>query len=376
MHISAQQYTQSNPFTATISASKRLTSLESVKDVRHIELDLSGSDIGYTPGDTLGVYFSNDNKLVHELISITGNSASDKVLIKDKECSLEHALGEKLELTLSYPGFVKAYQQATNDPALLEVLNDKVGLREFLASRQIIDIVKQFPNTIAPQPLVDALRPITPRLFSIASSQRQLANKVCLTVAHVNYHAFGFEHQGGASGYLSTRVSIGDKVKIYPVENKFFRLPADVNAPTIMVGPGTGIAPFIGFLQERKHCNASGKNWLFFGNPSSQRDHLYRDECNEYMETGLLSKLTLAFSRDQQEKLYVQHRLLEHANEVYAWLEQGAYFYVCGDAMHMAKAVEQALLEIISTCGEKSTKEAQQYLLAMRKEKRYQKDVY
>lgn len=220
------------------------------------------------------------------------------------------------------------------------------------------------------------MRPLTPRLYSIASSQAEVDEEVHLTVAHVDYEAFGKRHQGGASSYLCERLEEGGDIAVYIEKNDHFRLPENPDTPVIMVGPGTGIAPFRAFMQERDAQGAEGKNWLFFGNPNFTQDFLYQVEWQGYVKSGLLDKITLAFSRDQKEKIYVQHRLLENGKAVFEWLESGAHFYVCGDATHMAKDVEEALLAIIREHGGKSEEDAKAYLVAMRKAKRYQKDVY
>lgn len=369
-------FNKQNPYPAALLTCLKITGRDSVKDIQHVEISLEGSDLQYKPGDSLGVYFTNDNAVVEKILNATSTNADDKISIKGAEFTLKEALSEKLELTLSYPGFVKAYQAATNDVGLKEILEDKPTLRTFLEARQIVDIIEQFPNKIEPQLLVDAMRPITPRLYSIASSQSEVEDEVHLTVAHIDYEAFGTRHQGGASGFLTSRVEEGSEVKVFVENNDNFKLPISTETPIIMVGPGTGIAPFRAFMQEREATDAKGKNWLFFGNPSFTQDFLYQVEWQAYVKSGLLTKISLAFSRDQAEKIYVQDRLVENGQAVYEWLEQGAHFYVCGDAMHMAKDVESALLSIIQSHGEKTEKEAKQYLLDMRKTKRYQKDVY
>ena len=372
----AATYDKKNPFTASLSESLKITGRDSVKDIRHIEISLEGSGISYEVGDALGVYFLNAPDVVERILNTLKLSAETEVTVQDETMSLQQALTEKLELTLSYPTFVSKLADATGDAKLQRLLDDKKGLREYIADRQIVDIIVDNPVTATAQQLVDALRPLTARLYSIASSQTEVEDEVHLTVAHVAYDAHGFAHQGGASGFLSTRLEEGADVKVYVEPNPNFRLPADPNTPVIMVGPGTGIAPFRAFMQERDAQGAEGDNWLFFGNPNFTQDFLYQTEWQGYKKSGLLTNITLAFSRDQAEKIYVQHRLLEQGAEVYAWLERGAHFYVCGDAMHMAKDVENALLEIYQTHGKQSADEAKQSLLALRKAKRYQKDVY
>nr|WP_136252656.1 assimilatory sulfite reductase (NADPH) flavoprotein subunit [Ningiella ruwaisensis] len=374
--VSTSVYTKQHPFLATLTESIKITGRDSVKDIRHIEISLEDSGIRYQPGDALGVYFVNSENAVARVLHATSNDGEAQVTINDESLSLQQALSEKLELTLSYPGFVKAYQEASKNEALKALLEDKAALRAFLEERQIIDIVEQFPENIAPQDLVNALRPLTPRLYSIASSQLEVEDEVHLTVAHVDYDAFGFRHQGGASGFLCEHLAQGGQIKVYAESNDNFRLPSDDDTAIIMVGPGTGIAPFRAFMQERDVKEAKGKNWLFFGNPSFTQDFLYQTEWQSYLKSGLLSKISLAFSRDQANKIYVQDRMLENGKELFDWLESGAHFYVCGDAMRMAKDVEAALLQIIEKYGNKTEAEAKQYLLGLRKAKRYQKDVY
>ena len=369
-------YTKKAPFAATLLEAQKITGRDSVKDIQHIEISLEDSGIAYQPGDALGVWFANSESLVDELLSLTQLEGSAEVTVADSQMTLREALINKLELTLSYPNFIKAYQQATASASLAELMEDKATLRTYMADRQIVDIVRDHPGQIDAQALVDALRPLTPRLYSIASSQSEVEDEVHLTVAHVDYEAFGVRHQGGASGFLCDRLAEGGEVNVFVEKNDNFRLPESPDTPVIMVGPGTGIAPFRAFMQERDAQEAQGKNWLFFGNPHFTQDFLYQVEWQGYVKSGLLDKITLAFSRDQKEKVYVQHRLLEHGAQVFEWLEQGAHFYVCGDAMHMAKDVEAALISIIQEHGGKSEQDAKAYLVALRKAKRYQKDVY
>lgn len=374
--VAESLYNKKNPFAASLSESLKITARDSVKDIRHIEVSLDGSGIVYKPGDALGVWFSNDEAMVKRILAATSTNAEDKVLIAETEVTLVDALVNKLELTLSYPGFVKKYQAQTANQELAKLMEDKAALREYLSVSQIVDITERFPARISAQDLVDTLRPITPRLYSIASSQAEVEDEVHLTVAHIEYEANGFTHQGGASGFLSTRLQEGDKLNVYVENNDNFRLPPDPNTPIIMIGPGTGIAPFRAFMQERDATKAQGKNWLFFGNPNFTQDFLYQTEWQGYLKSGLLSKISLAFSRDQASKIYVQDRLKENGKEVFEWLEQGAHFYICGDALRMAKDVETTLLELVAEHGNKTTAEAKEYVTNLRKSKRYQKDVY
>ncbi|MGJ8485339.1 assimilatory sulfite reductase (NADPH) flavoprotein subunit [Pseudoalteromonas sp. SYSU M81236] len=372
----ASQYTKQNPFAAELSVVQKITGRDSTKDVRHVEISLEGSDITYTPGDSLGVYFLNDEALVDEVLTLTQIDASSTVKLGDEELSVRDALIEKLELTQSYPGFVEKYATATGNPELLKLVEDKAAMREYIEPRQIFDIIRQNPAQLEAQTLVDCLRKLQARLYSIASSQAEVEDEVHLTVGLVEFDAFGSEHLGGCSGYLARRAEEGCKVKVFSEHNDNFRLPANDETPIIMVGPGTGIAPFRAFLQERDAREASGKNWLFFGNPHFTQDFLYQVEIQGYLKSGLLTKVDVAFSRDQAEKVYVQDKLRKNSQEVFAWLEAGAHFYICGDANRMAKDVHQALVDIIKENSGKDDEQAEQYLKDLRSANRYQKDVY
>lgn len=372
----ASEYTKKNPFTATLSESQKITGRDSIKDIRHIEISLEDSGIEYQPGDALGIWFTNDQALVDELLTLTSINADDEVTVGDESLTITQALLEKFELTLSYPTFVKSYLEISENPALQTLFDDKAALREYLSQRQITDIVREFPAKLSAEQLARSLRPITPRLYSIASSQADVEDEVHLTVALVEYDVDGNARTGGASGFLSNRLDDGQEVRVFIEHNNNFRLPENPDTPVIMVGPGTGVAPFRAFMQQRAEDDAQGKNWLFFGNPTFTQDFLYQTEWQRFVKEGVVDKVSLAFSRDQEQKIYVQHRLLENAQEVYQWLEDGAHFYVCGDATHMAKDVHDALFTIIKEQGNKSDEEAQSYLNDLRRAKRYQKDVY
>jgi sulfite reductase (NADPH) flavoprotein alpha-component len=370
------QYTKQNPFAAELSVVQKITGRDSTKDVRHIEISLEGSDITYLPGDSLGVYFLNDEALVDETLASLNIDGATEITLGEETLSIRTALIEKLELTQSYPGFVEKYAQATNNAELLKLVEDKAAMREYIEARQIFDIIKQNPSDISAQDLANSLRKLQARLYSIASSQAEVEEEVHLTVGLVEFDAFGEKHFGGCSGYLAHRAEEGVQVKVFSEHNDNFRLPSDDNTPVIMVGPGTGIAPFRAFLQERDARQAEGQNWLFFGNPHFTQDFLYQVEIQGYVKSGLLNKVDLAFSRDQAEKVYVQDRLREKGEEVFAWLEKGAHFYICGDANRMAKDVHQALIDIIKAHGGKDDEQAESYLKELRSNNRYQKDVY
>ena len=372
----ASQYTKKLPYTATLLESQKITGRDSVKDIRHIEISLENSGIQYRPGDALGVWFKNDINLVDELTTLLGLQGDTSVSWSGDDYNFNDALINKLELTQSYPTFVTKYAKYANNIELNALLDDKSVLREYLSQRQIIDVVRQYPAKLNAQEFVDTLRMITPRLYSIASSQAEVEDEVHLTVALVEYDAHGYAHQGDASSFLSTRLDEGGEVNVFVEKNDNFRLPDDGNTPVIMIGPGTGIAPFRAFMQQREAEEASGENWLFFGNPNYTQDFLYQTEWQRFVKDGVLNKVSLAFSRDQEQKVYVQHRMLEQGAEIYQWLEQGAHIYVCGDANHMAKDVQDALVQIVIAHGAKSDEQAEQYISDLRRAKRYQKDVY
>lgn len=369
-------YSKQNPLTAELSVVQKITGRDSTKDVRHVEISLEDSGLTYQVGDSLGLYFTNDEALVDALLKQVELSGDEEVKIGDETVSVKQALVEKLELTQSYPGFVEKFAKATNNETLLALVEDKAAMREYIEARQIFDVVAQNPAKLTAQELVDCARKIQPRLYSIASSQAEVEEEVHLTVGLVEFEAFGEKHYGGCSGFLANRVEEGAQVKVFVEHNDNFRLPADGNTPVIMVGPGTGIAPFRAFLQEREANEAEGENWLFFGNPNFTQDFLYQVEIQAYVKSGLLNNIDLAFSRDQEHKIYVQDRLKEKGQEVFAWLEKGAHFYVCGDANRMAKDVQQALIDIVKEHGGKDDEQAEQYLKELRSNNRYQKDVY
>lgn len=373
---SVSQYTKQNPFAAELYTNQKITGRDSTKDVRHIEISLAGSGLSYQPGDALGVYFSNDTALVRELLLLTAIARDTPVQLAGETLTIEQALTDTLELTQSYPAFVEKYAAATGNATLSELAADKAALRTYLSERQIIDIVREHPGLLSAQQLADALRKQQPRLYSIASSQAEVEDEVHLTVGVVRYDAYGQPHLGGASGFLAERLAEGDKVKVFVEQNNNFRLPTNDDTPVIMIGPGTGIAPFRAFLQERDSRGASGKNWLFFGNPHFTQDFLYQLELQNYLKRGLLTKLNVAFSRDQAQKVYVQDKLRAHGSELWQWLEDGAHLYICGDANRMAKDVQQALIDIVQQHGGKTAEQAQTYLDELRVAKRYQKDVY
>ncbi|MEL7255785.1 MAG: assimilatory sulfite reductase (NADPH) flavoprotein subunit [Pseudomonadota bacterium] len=369
-------WTKKNPFEAEVSLVQKITGRDSTKDVRHVEISLEGSGLTYQPGDSLGVYFHNDAEAVDAVLKALELDGAAQVKLGDATRSLREALIGDLELTQSYPSFVEAFGTATRNDALLKLVEDKAALREYIEARQIYDIILDNAAPIVPQALVDALRKMQPRLYSIASSQAEVEDEVHLTVGVVEWEAFERGHLGGASGHLGRRAGEGDALRVFVESNDGFRLPANPDTKVIMVGPGTGIAPFRAFLQEREAQEAEGDNWLFFGNPHFTQDFLYQVELQSYLKSGVLSRLDVAFSRDQAEKIYVQDRIREQGAALWQWLEDGAHFYVCGDQARMAKDVHVALIDVVQTHGGVSEEAAEAYVQKLRDEKRYQRDVY
>lgn len=369
---SSVEYDKNDPFEATLLVGQKITGRNSVKDIRHIEIDLSESGIRYQPGDALGVFFKNDPELVADVLRALEIDPEERV----GERTAREALLENFELTKLHSTFVKQYAEAIGSDELIKVAGDKATLKEYTSDRQLADVVKQNPAKLEAETFFSLLRKLTPRLYSIASSQAEVDEEVHLTVAVVEYEAHGESHLGGASGYLCRRLQEGDPVKVFVKGNDNFRLPADPEAPIIMIGPGTGIAPFRAFLQERVANDVDGDSWLFFGAPNFTEDFLYQTELQDYFKKGQLKRLDLAFSRDQDYKIYVQDRLRERSEELWRWIERGAHIYVCGDATRMAKDVQDALLAIFEEQGQLSSEQASEFLKQLRRDKRYQRDVY
>ncbi|TNI16515.1 assimilatory sulfite reductase (NADPH) flavoprotein subunit [Aeromonas salmonicida] len=371
--VGHSQYDKANPFPARLSVNQKITGRDSTKDIRHIEISLEESGLTYQPGDALGVWFDNDADLVGEVLALAGRSGDEATA----HGSLREVLTRNLELTRLHGGFITGLAEISGSAALKDLAGDKAQVNALVASAQVVDVLKRFPTELSAEQLTGLLRPLTPRLYSIASAQSEVEEEVHLTVGVVRYpQEDGTVRSGAASSYLADRLAEDAEVRVFVEHNDNFRLPANPDTPVIMVGPGTGIAPFRAFMQERETQGAEGKNWLFFGNPHFTQDFLYQVEWQRYVKSGLLSKISLAFSRDQANKIYVQDRLREAGLELYQWLEAGAHFYVCGDANHMAKDVQEALLDVIAEHGHKSREEAEEYLSELRRAKRYQRDVY
>ena len=375
--VAEQHYTKENPYSATLSVGQKITSNDANKDVRHIEIDLADSGIHYAAGDALGVWFSNDEALVAEILGLAGLSGDEKVsLANGQSLSIKEALTFHDELTQNTPQFIKGYAELSQNAALLQLVQDTTALQAAVDCTPIAGILHDYPHAISAEQLHGLLRPLTPRMYSIASAQAEVETEVHLTVGRVAYEHHGQAYTGGASGFLSDRVEEGGEIKVFVEPNKNFRLPESGDTPIIMIGAGTGVAPFRAFIQQRDNNGDAGLNWLVFGNQKFTDDFLYQSEWLQYRKNGLLNKVSTAWSRQGQEKVYVQHKLRENAADVWQWLQNGAHVYVCGDALRMAKDVEQALLDIIAAHGNMSLDDADEYLSELRENKRYQRDVY
>jgi len=372
-------HSRSNPFPARLLSNRRLNASGSGKDVRHFEIALTGSGLSYEVGDALGVVPQNDPALVAELLAALSATGDEVVPGKSGgPASLREALTSHYEITRIPKPLLETLAMRTGDDLLKQVTAPQANgeLTKFLWGRQIIDLLLAHPTVkFPPAEFVALLRKLLPRLYSISSSPKAHPGEVHLTVSALRYESLGRKRAGVCSTFLADRVIPETAVPVFVHQNKAFRPPAP-DFPLIMVGPGTGIAPFRAFLEERRAVEAKGSNWLFFGDQRSATDFLYREELESFHSDGLLTRLNLAWSRDQPDKIYVQHRMLEHARELFDWLEQGAAFYVCGDASRMAKDVDAALHEIIQGAGGKSPEQAAEYVKQLKAERRYQRDVY
>ncbi|TDV06512.1 sulfite reductase (NADPH) alpha subunit [Raoultella planticola] len=374
--IHSSPYTKEAPLTATLAVNQKITGRDSEKDVRHIEIDLADSGLRYQPGDALGVWYQNDPALVKELVELLWLKGDEPVTVDGKTLPLAEALEWHFELTVNTANIVENYATLTRSETLLPLVGDKAQLQQYAATTPIVDMVRFSPAQLDADALIGLLRPLTPRLYSIASSQAEVESEVHITVGAVRYDIEGRARAGGASSFLADRVEEDGEVRVFIEHNDNFRLPANPQTPVIMIGPGTGIAPFRAFMQQRAADGAEGRNWLFFGNPHFTEDFLYQVEWQRYIKEGVLSRIDLAWSRDQQQKVYVQDKLREQGAELWRWINDGAHIYVCGDANRMAKDVEQTLLDVIAEFGAMDAEAADEFLSELRVERRYQRDVY
>ena len=377
--ITPPVYSRANPFPAKLLVNRRLNGPGSEKDTRHLELSLAGAGLSFEVGESMAVYPSNCPELVEELIATLGASGEETVPNnKGEPTTFREALFRDYSITQPTPKILRAIaERASAAPLLNELLapDRKQDLENYLWGMETIDFLVEHPSArFAPAEFVGLLSKLQPRLYSVASSLKAFPEAVHFIIDVVTYESHGRLRKGVCSTFLAERCN-DSPVPVFPSKSKF-HLPEDSDAPIIMVGPGTGVAPFRAFLQERRAINARGKNWLFFGAQRRQSDFYYEEEFQQFMADGWLTRLDTAFSRDQAQKIYVQHRMLEAAGEIWKWLEEGAYFYVCGDAKRMAKDVDAALRKIVQDEGGMKIEAANDYVEKLKSDKRYRRDVY
>lgn len=374
----AQTYGKRNPFPATVIDSLRIVGRESTKDTRHIEIDIAGSGFAYEPGDALGVAAGNDPRLVETILEATGLTGAEVAAGGKSDAPLATALERDFEITAATPRFLEHWAELSGSVELNALCDAEAAAERaaFLKGHHVIDIVRAFPvQGLTAEALLGGLRPLQPRLYSIASSLSAAPDEAHLTLSPVRYLLHDEPRCGVASGHLADRLETGAVLPVYVQENPNFRLPAP-DVPIIMIGAGTGVAPYRAFLQEREVQEASGRSWLFFGERNFRSDFLYQTEWQEFLKAGVLSRMDVAFSRDREAKVYVQHRLKEQAADLFAWLEEGAHIYVCGDGAHMAPDVHEALIAVIEEQGRIGRDSAEDYLRNLQQDRRYQRDVY
>lgn len=375
--LPAAQFSAENPWPAKVLESIQLNGRGSDKETHHIELDLTGSGLTYAPGDALAVRPRNHDPLVEEVLRAARLSDTAPVQLGTESLPLAAALASRRELTVLTRDVLERYAALAPHAELHGLLADTSRLQPYLYGRDVADLLLDFPtDQLTAQALTDTLRPLPTRAYSIASSLLAHPDEVHLTVGAVRYQAHGRQKQGVCSSLLADRVAVGDEVRVFVEHNEYFKLPKDPAADIIMVGAGTGIAPFRAFVEERAELGANGRNWLFFGNPHFTTDFLYQAEWQQHLKRGGLARLDVAFSRDQAAKVYVQDRLLERSRDVFGWLENGAQFYVCGDKSRLGHAVQSALAQVVQKEAGLSPEDAAAYVKNLKKQRRYLEDVY
>lgn len=373
-------YSRTNPFQAKVLNNINLNGEASAKETRHLELSLEGSGLSYNPGDALGILPSNDPALVTAILDeMKWDPAAEMIINKQGDTlSLREALTDYFEITLLSKKILQQAAEFTENEELKQLLlpENADQVKEYCYGRDLLDMLREFgPWNATAQDVVSMLRKMTARLYSIASSFAAHPGQVHLTIGAVRYNAHGRDRKGVCSTLVAERSFAGDTLPVFVQPNKHFHLPESAQ-DIIMVGPGTGIAPFRSFIEERAVTKAPGRAWLFFGDQHAACDYLYQDELEQYLQDGVLTTITTAFSRDTDEKVYVQHRMVEHGKELFDWLENGASFFVCGDKSRMAKDVHNALIDVIEKEGNMSREDAESYLNDLQKQGRYQRDVY
>jgi sulfite reductase (NADPH) flavoprotein alpha-component len=373
----AAEYTHANPWKARVLESIQMNGRGSDKETYHIELDLAGSGLLYAPGDALAVVPVNREPLVEEVLRAARLSDTTPVKVGDESLPLAAALASRRELTVLTRDVLERYAALAPHSELHGLLADSTRLQPYLYGRDVADLLAEFPaEQLTAQALADTLRPLPTRAYSIASSLLAHPEEVHLTVGAVRYEAYGRRKHGVCSSFLADRAEVGQEVRVFVEQNEYFKLPQKADTDIIMIGAGTGIAPFRAFVEERVELGATGRNWLLFGNPHFTTDFLYQAEWQQYLKKGGLAKLDVAFSRDQAEKVYVQDRLLENSRDVFGWLENGAQLYVCGDKTRLGGAVQTALTQVVQKEAGLSADDAATYVKNLKKQRRYLEDVY
>ena len=374
-------YSRTTPFQAKVLKNINLSGAGSSKEIRHVELSLEGSGLSYIPGDALGIIPSNDPELVSSLLEEMKWDPETEVTINKQgdTLTLREALTTYFEITLLTKKVVQQAAEFTENEELqkLALIENAEQLKEYCYGRDLLDMLREFgPWKATAQDIISLLRKMTARLYSISSSIAAKPNEVHLTIGAVRYHNHGRYRKGVCSVLVAERIQEGETLPVFIQPNKHFYLPELGETDIIMVGPGTGIAPFRSFIEERAVTKAIGKSWLIFGDQHAASDFLYQNELEQYQKDGVLTRLETAFSRDTAQKVYVQHKMLENSKELFRWLENGAYFYVCGDKQYMAKDVHNTLIDVIEKEGAMTREAAEAYLNEMQKKGRYQRDVY
>ncbi|MCP3760896.1 assimilatory sulfite reductase (NADPH) flavoprotein subunit [Domibacillus sp. A3M-37] len=373
------EYSRTNPFHAEVLESMNLNGRGSNKETRHLEISLEGSGLIYKPGDSLGIYPQNDPLLVDELIQALGWNADETITINKQGDvrSLRDAFLSHYEITVLTKPLLEKIAQLTGVDELHDLIGSSEQVKAYINGRDLLDVVQQFgPFGVSPQAFADVLRKMPARLYSIASSLEANPDEVHVTIGAVRYNANGRDRNGVCSILCAERLEPGDTLPVYIQHNDNFKLPENPETPVIMIGPGTGVAPFRSFMQEREESGAAGPTWMFFGDQHFVTDFLYQTEWQKWLKDGVLTKMDVAFSRDTAQKVYVQHRMQESSKELFQWLQEGAAVYVCGDEKNMAHDVHHTLIDIIEKAGSMSREQAEQYVADMQQQKRYQRDVY
>lgn len=370
-------YSRKNPFYAEVLEIINLNGRGSNKETRHLELSIEGANFHFEPGDSIGIQPENDEQLVSALLTALEFNPETEVSVLDEAITIKQALQKKLEITVLSKPLLEKISAYTKHPEFLKLLEEPNAWKEYAKGRDLLDVVEDFaPFTWSAQQFVEMLRKIPARLYSIASSQKANSEEVHLTIGKVNYETNGRQRLGVCSGSISERIQPGDTLPIYVHKNPNFRLPENEDTPIIMIGAGTGVAPYRAFLEEREELGIEGKAWLIFGDQHFVTDFLYQTDWQRWLASGTLSQMHVAFSRDTEKKVYVQHKLQEHAASFYEWLEQGAVIYVCGDKKSMAADVDATIHQIIEQQGQKTPEEAKSFVNELKQQKRYQRDVY